>query len=123
MIDLRAILTEIVTAAHASDGVELALATDNLVAMGIPREPASQVIDAAVNYIHNVILLDLATRVDLSQNDVEPQIDYFCNTLTFMIRQKPVIRFDAMAIAREQVRQGMENGDYYPESLRRLVGL
>ena len=102
-----------------NDNAGSSVVVSEMVKAGLDEDTAKETLHFIMWRLARGITTDISTRYNPDESDVFFKVNED-DSLTVVVSSKAVK--DAFDVQRQEILEGIANGDYYPEHIRRMVG-
>lgn len=117
--DVSHIVKTVILSGFGQRSIPLTTAIDMLCDMGATTHEAEEAMETCYDITQSMIMPVLKQHVDLSKFEVDVLSDFIGNV---KVTTGPVRQPDVITKALTDYNEGVDNGDYYPERIRRIMG-
>lgn len=117
--DVSHIVKTVILCGFGQRRIPLTTAIDMLCDMGATTHEATDAMQTCYDIAQHMIVPALKQHVDLNKFEVDALSDFTGNV---KVTTTPIRQADVIAKAMADYNDGVENGDYYPERIRRIMG-
>ena len=117
--DVSHVVSTVILCGIGQRSIPLMTAIDMLCDMGATSYEAEEAMAYCYDIVQQMVVPVLKGRVDLSKFEVDVLTDFTGN---IKVTTRPSPQVDVVAKALTDYNQGIDNGDYYPERIRRIMG-
>lgn len=117
--DVSHVVKTVILSGIGQRPVPLTTAIDMLCDMGATTHEAEEAMESCYDITQQFMLPIIKDRVDLKKFEVDVLTDFIGNV---KVTTRPLPEPDVVTKALIDYNEGVDNGDYYPERIRRIMG-